>query len=323
MKPRIRIAILDDFQKVALQNPDMASLAQRVEFVTFADHVEDPVQLAARLRDFDGICLMRERTTLDAALLRALPRLRLILCTGRRNESTIDIAAASAQGITACWTDGMGTPAAELTWGLILSLAHRIHSEIASFRAGCWQLAVGTALEGKTLGILGLGTYGGRLARFGQAFGMQVTAWSPNLTHERAVLAGANLVSKEALFQSSDVISLHMPLSARSTGIVGTDDIARMKPSAYLVNTSRAGLIDHAALMAALHAKRIAGYGTDVFEQEPLPRDHPFRSMPNVLATPHIGYVTVESYKKFYSQTAENIAAWLDQAPIRLLTPEP
>lgn len=322
MHPRIRIAILDDFQNVALQNPDMAGLAERVEFVSFADHVEDPVRLVARLQAFDGICLMRERTPLNAALLRALPRLRLILCTGRRNASTIDIAAATSQGITACWTDGNGTPAAEVTWGLILSLMHRMHSEIASLRSGGWQLRVGSALEGKTIGILGLGTYGSRIARFGQAFGMDVTAWSPNLTQDRAELAGARLVSKEVLFQSSDVITLHMPLSARSRGIVGADDIARMKASAYLVNTSRAGLIEAEPLIEALTANRIAGYGTDVFEQEPLPLDHPFRSLPNVVATPHIGYVTAENYKVFFSQTAENIAAWLDHRPMRVLMPE-
>lgn len=322
MQPRIRIAILDDFQAVSLQNPEMAALASRVEFVTFSDHVEDPAAVIARLRDFDGICLMRERTPFDAALLRALPRLRLILCTGRRNAGTLDIAAATAQGITACWTDGVGTPAAEVTWGLILSLAHRMHSEIASLRAGGWQIGIGSALEGKTLGILGLGTYGSRIARFGQAFGMTVNAWSPNLTQDRAAAFGVGHVSKQDLFQTSDVITLHMPLSPRSKGIVGAGDLALMKPSAYLVNTSRAGLIDQEALMAALMDQRIAGYGTDVFEQEPLPRNHPFRHMSNVLATPHIGYVTEENYRKFYSQTAENIAAWLDQSPIRVLVPE-
>lgn len=315
----MRIAILDDFQSIALRHESWARLHGRAQVVAFGDHIADPDQLALRLQGFDALCLMRERTPIAAALMDRLPRLRLVLCTGRRNHGAVDLPAAAARGIAVCYTEASGTSAAELAMALILNLFRRVNVEAAAVRAGGWQTGLGSSLEGSVLGILGLGTFGSRVATMARAFGMEVRAWSPNIDAAKAAVHGATAVSKAELFAHSDAVTIHMPLSDRSRGIVGRPEIGQMAQTAFLVNTSRAGLIDHAALVEALRANRIAGYATDVFHDEPPGPDHPFRYLPNVLATPHIGYVTRQNYEVFYRQTVENILAFLDGAPIRLI----
>jgi phosphoglycerate dehydrogenase-like enzyme len=313
----IKVAVLDDYQGVALDMADWSTLRGRADITVFRDHLADPAAVVDRLRPFDVVCVMRERTLLPGSILEQLPNLKLISSTGPRNAS-IDVAAARARGITVCSTGYSAHGAAELTWALILAMIRRVPAEGASLREGGWQISVGGDLEGKTLGVLGLGRLGGRSAKIARAFGMNVVAWSQNLTRERAEEQGAQLVSKEELFRDSDIVTIHLVLSRRTRGIVGAQDLRLMKPTAYLVNTSRGPLVDEDALVDALRRRVIAGAALDVYDVEPLPESHPFRSLDNVLATPHVGFVTRDTYETFYRDTVENIVAWLDGKPVRV-----
>jgi phosphoglycerate dehydrogenase-like enzyme len=317
----LNVAVLDDYQNVALRLADWSQLADGAVVTVFNDHISNPEALIARLAPFDVLCVMRERTPLPRAIIESLPRLKLIVSTGRRNAA-IDVAAAAERGIPVAATGYASAPTIELTWALILASARHIVSENASLRAGGWQRAIGADLRGKTLGVLGLGNIGAEVARIGLAFGMSVIAWSQNLTQEKALAAGAALVSKEDLFRQSDILTIHLVLSARSRGLVGAPDLALMKPTARLINTARGPIVDEAALIAALAARKIAGAAIDVFDQEPLGSRHPFRTMENVLATPHIGYVSEDLYRKFYGDTVAAVRAFLDGAPLRLTAPK-
>ena len=317
----MRLAIIDDYQSVWDRFADWKQ-AKGVTVVPFRDHVFGDDELIARLADFDAILRIRERTEFPRHILEALPRLKLMLCTGMRNGRSIDLKAAEERGITVCATGVHHATTVEVVWLLLLSLFRDFTGEVASLRAGGWQRGLGYGLDGKTLGILGLGHMGQPVAKVAQAFGMKVIAWSPNLTPARTAPFGVEAVSKEDLFRRSDAVTIHMPLSERSIGIVGADDIARMKPTAFLVNTSRPQLVDDEALIAALQARRIGGAGLDVFAVEPLPADHVYRSMPNVLATPHIGFVTQENYEIFFRESLENLQAYLAGSPIRTITPD-
>ncbi|WP_158938237.1 D-2-hydroxyacid dehydrogenase family protein [Burkholderia sp. S171] len=313
------IAVLDDYQQVASGLADWTRLAPQAQPVFFHDHVADPDSLAVRLAPFDAVVLMRERTRLDAALLARLPRLKLIVTVGMWNAA-IDLHAARKQQVVVSGTTG-GDPAATpaLTWALVLAITRNLHAEASSVRAGGWQVGLGVDVNGKTLGLLGLGKIGQAVARMGQAFGMRTIAWSQNLTAEVAAEHGVERVDKDQLFCDADVLSVHLKLGERTLGIVGERELALMKRSAYLVNTSRGPIISEPALIAALQARRIAGAALDVFDEEPLAPGHPFRFLPNVLATPHIGYVTENTYRTAYPQIVEAIRAWLDGAPIREL----
>jgi phosphoglycerate dehydrogenase-like enzyme len=308
----MRIAILDDYQTVAARSADWSRLVGLAELTFFSDHISNPDDLVSRLEPFDVICAMRERTPLTAEIIRRLPVLKLIASTGPRNAS-IDVNEARARGIEVVGTGYNSFPTIELTWGLILASARNIPLEVQSVRAGSWQQGLGIGLQGKTLGILGLGRVGAGVARIGLAFGMNVIAWSQNLTQERALEHGVILATKEQLFRTSDILSVHVILSDRSRGMVGKPEIDLMKSSALLVNTSRGPIVSEGALVDALMAKRIGNAALDVFDQEPLPADHPFRSMPNVLATPHIGYVADDLYRTFYQDTVTNILSWLQK----------
>jgi phosphoglycerate dehydrogenase-like enzyme len=314
-----KVAVLDDYQNVARSFADWEKLAPRGEAVFFHDHVEDRTLLASRLAPFDAVVLTRERTVLDADMISRLPNLKLIASVGMWNAA-IDLKAAADRAVVVSGTETNypnGTPA--LTWALILSAMRGVYREAASLRAGGWQTGIGMDTAGKTLGVLGLGKIGRVVAQVGSTLGMRVIAWSQNLTEEAARTNGATWVSKEDLFRQSDVITVHLKLSARTSGIVDEAEIALMKPTAFLVNTSRGPLISEQALVAALTSRRIAGAALDVFDTEPLPADHPYRFLPNVLATPHIGYVTENTYADAFPQIVENIGAWLDGKPIRLM----
>lgn len=317
----MRLAIIDDYQGFALANNRWAEFPD-VSVVPFRDHVYDEDELARRLADFDAVMRIRERTEFRRSLLERLPRLKLILATGMRNAVSLDLAYTDERGITVCATDAHHQSTVEVVWALILGLFRRIPQEVGSLRAGGWQIGLGRELAGRTLGILGFGNMGTPVARIGQLFGMKVIAWSPNLTSARTDPLGVRCVSKQELFAQSDVISLHMPLGPTSRGIVGAAEIAAMKADAFLINTSRAPLVDIEALTAALREERIGGYGVDVYDVEPLPANHPFRSLPNVYATPHIGFVTQENYELFYAETVENLRAYLAGSPIRRITAE-
>jgi phosphoglycerate dehydrogenase-like enzyme len=316
-QPLIKVAVLDDYQNVALAMADWSVLEGRVEVTVFNDHLVDPDAVIARLLPFEVVCVMRERTPLPRAILEQLGHLRLIVSTGPRNAS-IDLEAARQRGITVCNTGYSSHGAMEMTWALILSAIRSVPTEAASVRNGGWQVAIGGDLRGKTLGIVGLGTIGSAIAHVAQAFQMETLAWSQNLTRRHAEQAGARLVGKEELFRLSDVVTLHLVLSSRTRGIVGAPELSLMKPSAWLINTSRGPLIQEAALVDVLQKCRIAGAALDVYDDEPLPPDHPFRALDNVVATPHVGFVTRDTYKTFYSDTVENIAAWLDGHPLRV-----
>jgi phosphoglycerate dehydrogenase-like enzyme len=315
-----RVALLDDYQGVALGMADWKSLPAGTEVVEFQDHLADERALAARLADFDIIMAMRERTPFPRSLLERLPKLKLLITAGMRNAS-IDMKAAAERGVLVCGTAGLPYPTAELAWGLILSLARRIPAEDRATREGRWQTSVGLGLNGKTLGVLGLGTLGSRAARVGRAFEMEVLAWSQNLTAERAAEVGATLVPKDELLARSDFVSVHLVLGERTRGLIGARELGLMKRSAYLVNTSRGPIVDEAALIRALQDGTIAGAGLDVFDEEPLPPDHPFRRLPNTAITPHLGYVTEETYRIFYGQALEDIKAYLGGTPLRVLRP--
>ena len=316
----IRVAILDDYPGVALRMAGWQGLPADAEVVVFREHLADLDGVAARLRDFDVVMAMRERTPFPRALLTRLPRLRLLVTTGMRNAA-IDLGAATERGILVCGTAGLPYPTAELAWGLILSLARHIPAEDRATREGRWQETLGRGLNGKTLGVLGLGTLGSRVARVGQAFEMTVLAWSQNLTREHASEVGATLVDRDELLARADVVSIHLVLSERTRGLIGTRELGLMKPSAYLVNTSRGPIVDETALVHAVRNGTIAGAGLDVFDEEPLPPDHPLRHLPNTVITPHLGYVTEETYRLFYAQAVEDIVAFLAGQPIRVLRP--
>ena len=316
----LRCAVLDDYQQVALSSADWTGLADRVDVRVLHRHVADEAELASLIGDCEIVVVMRERTPFTRSLFARLPKLKLLVTGGMRNAA-IDLEAAREHGVTVCGTASRREPPAELTWALILGLARHVAQESASFRAnGPWQSTVGTDLRGRTLGLLGLGNIGGRVARVGLAFDMRVLAWSQNLTADRARDAGAELAaSKDALLAQSDVVSIHLVLSARTRGLLGAADLKRMKPTAYLINTSRAAIVDQQALVQALREGWIAGAGLDVFEEEPPRPDDPLRSLPNVLATPHLGYVSQDNYRTYYGEAVEDIAAFLDGSPIRTL----
>jgi phosphoglycerate dehydrogenase-like enzyme len=309
----MRVAILDDYQDVALTMADWSEVAGRATITVFNDHLADSDAVVERLAPFDVVCVMRERTPLPRDVIERLPRLKMIASTGPFNAS-IDVAAAQERGIHISTTGGYVESTVELTWALILAAARRIVDEAESVRADGWQTSVGRQLGGTVLGVLGLGRIGTRVARVGAAFGMNIIAWSANLTPEAAEQAGATYVSKQELFASADVLSIHLVLSERSRGLVGADELALMKPTALLINTSRGLIVDESALVDALQARRIAGAGLDVFNTEPLPAGHPLRSLDSVVATPHIGYVAEQVYRVFYGEAAADIARWLGDA---------
>ncbi len=315
----MKIAILDDYQQIARSSADWDSLPARTEVHSFADTLADEGELARRLQPFDVIVAMRERTRFTDALIGALPNLKLLVSTGARNPS-IDAEACARRGIALCSAHGAPSgqaSTAEVAWALVLALVKRIPQADKAMRSGGWQESVMTeSLSGKTLGVLGVGRLGKYVARYGVAFGMNVIAWSPHLTDERAAQAGVRRVSKEALFAESDVISLHLVSNAATRGIVGATEIGAMKRSAYLVNTSRGPLVDEEALMSALRERRIAGAGLDVFWKEPLPPDHPVRRLDNVVLTPHLGYVVDENMKMFYVNAVKNIKNWIAGEPL-------
>jgi phosphoglycerate dehydrogenase-like enzyme len=321
----MRIAVLDDYQGVALSSADWSPVTSRTgptgETCTvevFRDHVSEPDALVERLAAFDAVVVMRERTPLTAAVLGQLPRLRLVVTTGRRNAS-IDLAAAAAAGITVCGTESRATAPAELTWALILGLARHLVREATAVRSGGWQSTVGTDLAGATLGLLGLGRIGSQVAAVGRVFGMDVIAWSPHLTDERAAAAGARAVALDDLLAASHVVSIHLVLGESTHGLVSHRELALMRPDALLVNTSRGPIIDEAALLAALDAGLLGGVGLDVFDEEPLPADHPLRAAPRTLLTPHLGYVTRDVYATFFRGVVEDVTAYLDGSPLRAL----
>ena len=317
-----RVAILDDYQGVALQMADWSVLPPDCRVQVFRDHLSDLDALADRLRDFEIVTCMRERTPFRRDLLQRLPNLRLLVTTGMRNAA-IDLEAATDLGILVCGTaGGPESPPAELTWGLILALVRHIPREDAATRAGHWGTTVGMSLESRVLGVLGLGRLGATVARAGVAFQMSVLAWSQNLTAERAAQCGATLVAKDELFARSDILTIHVQLSERTRGLVGARELALMKSTAYLVNTARGPIVDEAALVRALQARAIAGAGLDVFDQEPLPPNHPFKQLDNTLLMPHAGYVTEAQYRVRYRDTVEDIAAYLRGAPLRVLNPK-
>ena len=308
---RFKIAVLDDYQDVALSLADWSVLDERATVTVFNDHLSESDAVVERLRPFDIVCVMRERTPMTRSIIERLPKLRLIASTAGRNAS-IDLKAAEERSVQVVHTGYTAAPTIELTWALILGSARNVVAENTSLRSGGWQQSIGDDMAGRTLGILGLGNVGSAVARIGAAFGMKVIAWSQNLTTERAAEVGATLVSKDELFREADVVSVHLVLSGRTRGLVGAPELALMKPTARLVNTSRGPIVDEADLIAALEDKKIAGAAIDVFDQEPLPLEHPFRSLPNLLATPHIGYVSRGLYERFYQDTVANIRRWLD-----------
>ncbi len=314
---RTSIAVIDDWQDVASDVVDWSVLAPIGEVSFLHEFPADTATLVQRLQGFEVICVMRERTLFDEALLSQLPRLKLLVTGGMRNAA-IDIKAAKRLGIEVCGTESYKHAAPELTWALIMGITRNLVAEANSLRDGKWQVGLGSDLHGKTLGILGLGSIGKWIARYGQAFGMEVIAWSQNLTAEAAAESGVTYVSKQELFEQADVLSVHLVLSDRSRGLVDAQALGWMKPSAYIINSSRGPIIDEAALIATLQQRKIAGAALDVFDIEPLPTEHPFRSLDNVLATPHIGYVTENNYRTFFSQMIEDIQAWHAGAPIRV-----
>lgn len=314
----MRVAILDDYQGIALSTADWTSLAPAVSIHPFDQRIPTE-ELAERLRPFDAIVAMRERTPFPATLLEQLPSLKLLVTTGRRNAA-IDVGAAAARGVVVCGTATLSMPPVELTWGLILSLARHLPRETAAMRQGRWQTTVGVGLHGKTLGVIGLGRLGTDVAKIGQAFGMQVIAWSQNLTRERTDALGIEWVDKESLFQCSDVVTIHLVLSSRTRGIIGARELALMKRSAFLINTARGPIVDEGALINALRRGVIAGAGLDVFDEEPLPTDHPLRQLENAVLTPHLGYVTTENYRLAYGEAVEDIRAFLAGSPVRVIS---
>jgi phosphoglycerate dehydrogenase-like enzyme len=314
----VQIAVIDDWQDVARDVVDWSVLDSLGEVTFEHDYPADNATLAERLGRYQVICVMRERTRFDEDLLKRLPNLKLLVTGGMRNAA-LDMPAAAKLGIKVCGTDSYKHAAPELTWALIMAATRNLVKEANALRAGQWQQGLGGDLHGKTLGILGLGSIGQRVAQFGQVFGMKVIAWSENLTAERAEQAGVTHVSKQQLFEQADVLSVHLVLSERSRGLVDAQALGWMKPTALLVNTARGPIVDEAALIKALQKQHIAGAALDVFEQEPLPSMHPFRTLDNVLATPHVGYVSRQNYEQFFSQMIEDVQGWAAGEPVRLL----
>ena len=308
----VTVAVLDDYQGAALRLADWSVLDGRAAVTVFNDHLANVDAVVERLKGFDVLCVMRERTPLPRSTLERLPKLKLIVSTGARNAA-IDVAAANERGVAVAFTGYTSAPTIEMTWAMILAASRHIVAENLAFRRGGWQQGIGVGLAGKTLGVLGLGRVGGAVAEIGALFGMKVLTWSPNMTPERAAERGATAVSKEDLLRRSDVLTIHMVLSPKTRGLLGADDLAQMKTTSLLVNTSRGPLVDEAALVSALTSRRIGMAAIDVFEIEPLPAEHPLRSLENVLGTPHIGYVADDLYRTFYGDTVKAIDAWLAQ----------
>ncbi len=316
----LRCAILDDYQNVALTMADWSKVADNIDITVFNDHLGSADKVVAALKDFAIVCAMRERTAFPRAVIEALPNLELLITTGMRNAS-IDLEAAKENNVVVCGTPAFGNATAALAVGLTLELARRIGYENARLKAGAaWQTTIGLDLEGLTLSLLGLGRLGTKVAQIGKVLGMNAIAWSQNLTAEKCRDAGVEYVSRDDLFRRADFLSIHVQLSPRTRGLIGAHELGLMKPSAYLVNTSRGPIVDEAALIAALRDRRIAGAGLDVFDIEPLPVDHPFRKLDNVVITPHLGYVVAQNYRAFFAGMVEDIRAFLDGAPVRVLT---
>jgi phosphoglycerate dehydrogenase-like enzyme len=308
---KCQIAVLDDYQNAALESADWSVLRDRADITVFQDHLADQDAVIERLLPFDVVCVMRERTPLPRKVIERLPNLKLIASTGSVNAS-IDVAVAGDRGIAVVHTGYRSDPTVEFTWALILACARHIVTESNSVRSGGWQQTMGVDLRGKTLGVLGLGNVGSEVARIGSAFGMKLIAWSQNMTAETAEATGAILVSKDQLFERADILTIHLVLSSRTRGLVGAEELEKMKPTAWLINASRGPIVVEQALITALQNKRLAGAAIDVFDIEPLPPAHPFRTLDNVLATPHIGYVSQDLYTTFYEDTVSNIRKWLD-----------
>src|SRR3984885_7788480 len=308
---KYKIAVLDDYQNAAVESADWSVLGHRADIAVFQDHLADPEAVIELFLPFDVICVMRERSPLPGNIIERLPNLKLIASTGAGNSS-IDVAAAADHGIAVVHTGYRSDPTIEFTWALILASARNIVTESNAVRAGGWQQALGTDLRGKTLGVLGLGRIGSQVARIGIAFGMDLIAWSQNMTPDAAKAAGATLVSKDQLFERADILTIHLMLSGRTRGLVGAAELERMKRTAWLINASRGPIVEEQALIRVLKNKQIAGAAIDVFDTEPLPPSHPFRTLDNVLATPHIGYVAKGLYETFYADTVSNIRKWLE-----------
>ena len=317
----MKIAVLDDYQVVAESMADWSQLPPGCEVRFFQDHLRDEDQLADRLKDFQVVMAMRERTSFPRSLLERLPELRLLITTGGRN-AVFDEEAASELGIVLCGTGGWGEGATELTWGLIIGLLRQIPLEDKLTREGQWGTTIGVGLKGKTLGLVGLGHIGSLVARVGDAFGMNLIAWSQNLTAQRAAECKAGLVEKADLFREADVVSIHLKLSERTTGLVGRPELQLMKPTAYLVNTSRGPIVEESALVEVLQNRSIAGAGLDTYDIEPLPKDHPFLKLRNTVVAPHLGYVTDDAYRAYYSGVIEDIRAFASGEPVRVINPE-
>ena len=317
----MKVAILDDYQDVALRMADWSALPEGAEFQVFREHLAEEDALVERLQGFDAVIGMRERTAFPRSVLNRLPDLRLLITTGGRNAS-FDVEAASELGIVVCGTGGAGEGPTELTWGLIIGLLRKIPQEDRLTREGHWQTTIGVGLKDKTLGLIGLGHIGGLMARVGNAFQMNVIAWSQNLTAERAAECQATLVDKDTLFRESDIASVHLRLSDRTYGLVGAREIGMMKPTACLVNISRGPIVDEAALVDALERRAIAGAALDTFDAEPLPKDHPFLKLDNTIIAPHLGYVTEEGYRAFYAGAIEDVRAYAAGEPVRVINPD-
>jgi phosphoglycerate dehydrogenase-like enzyme len=315
----VRAAILDDYQNVAMSFADWSPIAKDVDIKVFNKPFGSPDEAIKALQGFAVVVGMRERTPFPRKVIEALPDLKLLITTGARNNS-FDVKASAERGVTVCGTGAAGSPTTGIAFGLMLELTRRIGFENARLKAGApWQTTIGRDLEGLTLGVLGLGKLGQRSAAVGKAFGMTTIAWSQNLTEEKAKAAGADYVSKDDLFRNADFVTIHLVLSDRSRGLVGAKELGLMKKSAYLINTSRGPIVDEKALIAVLNSKSIAGAGLDVFDVEPLPLDHPFRKMDNVVITPHLGYVSEQNYRKYFPDIVEDIRAWLDGKPVRVI----
>lgn len=317
----MRLAILDDFEAVALSLADWDGLGPEIKIDVYRDNIKDETALADRLRPYDILVIMRERTRFPRSLIEKLPHLKLLVTSGERNLA-IDLDACRACGITVCGTGSSQSAAAELAWGLILSVLRKIPQLDRAVRNGRWGNGIGSRLMGKTLGVLGLGKLGFQVAQVGIAFGMKAIAWSQNLTSAKAAEAGVIRVDKDELFSAADIITIHVILSDRTRGLVGARELGLMKPSAVLINTSRGAVVDEKALIAALRENRIAGAGLDVFETEPLPRSHPFLELSNTVITPHVGYVTKEGFQLYFRHAREDVALWLAGKPVRILQPQ-
>ncbi len=317
----MRLAILDDFQNAVRSVADWSVLEDRVAITVFNDHVADMDKLVKRLEPFEIVVCIRERTLFPRALFERLPNLKLLVTGGMRNLG-IDLQGAKDNGVVVCGTESIGFPTAELTWGLILATVRNIPREVESVRNGGWQVGLGVGLRGKTLGVVGLGRQGAPVAGYGKAFGMNVIAWSQNLTAEKCAEHGVEkAASLDDLLTRSDVVTMHIILSERSRGMIGAAQLAKMKRSAFLINTSRGPIVDEKALIEAVEKGTIAGAGLDVFDTEPLPSDHPFRRMDRIVATPHLGYTCKEGYEQFFGQGVGDVDAWLKGKPVRIMNP--